>query len=205
MSTATLVAFIALELILCFIPGPAVLSVLAAALGRGPRAGFGTALGILTGNFFYFVLSAAGVASIVVASHAAFFAIKWCGAAYLGYLGLRALVRREEMAAVPYAQAARLRRAWVNGTVVQVSNPKALVFFTAILPQFVDPRGNVPMQLAILGAAGLGVELAVLSVYIALADRVRSRGLGGPSQRWGQRLGGVFLLAVAVAVARESL
>jgi homoserine/homoserine lactone efflux protein len=201
----TLAAFIALEVVLCFIPGPAVLSVLGAALSRGERAGFATAIGILTGNALYFVVCALGLASILVASHTAFFTIKWCGAVYLAYLGLRALFsHRQEASSIPRAPSGNIRVAWVNGTVVQLSNPKALIFFTAILPQFIDPRADVPVQLAILGLAGLAVELGVLSLYIAGAGRVRRQGLNLRSQLWTERLGGAFLLAIAATVARES-
>jgi homoserine/homoserine lactone efflux protein len=130
MHWTTLGAFIALELVLCFIPGPAVMAVVAASLGRG-RAGFATASGILTGNLIYFVISALGIASVILAAHAAFAVIKWCGAAYLAYLGIRALmtsvsdVQRAMMPPDPH----RLVRGWASGTVTQLANPKALVFF----------------------------------------------------------------------------
>jgi homoserine/homoserine lactone efflux protein len=203
---ATLTAFIALEVVLCFIPGPAVLSVLGAALSRGERAGFATAVGILIGNALYFVVSALGLASIIVASHAAFLTIKWCGALYLAYLGLRALFsHRQAATTIPQPPSGNTRGAWVNGTVVQLSNPKALIFFTAILPQFIDPRADVPVQLAILGLAGLAVEFGVLSLYIVSAGRIRRQGLNLRSQLWAERLGGAFLLTIAAAVARESL
>jgi homoserine/homoserine lactone efflux protein len=204
---ATLVAFILLEIALCFIPGPAVLSVLGAALGRGPRSGFATAFGILTGNLAYFIVSALGLASILTASHAAFTIVKWCGAGYLAYLGIRALVTPTHDLSGELAgerSSGSVTRGWRNGTIVQLSNPKALIFFTAILPQFVDPRTNVLIQLAVLGIAGLAVELAVLSVYIFSADAVRRQGINMRAQAWAERLGGLFLIAVAAAVVRES-
>jgi homoserine/homoserine lactone efflux protein len=202
----TLVAFVLLELALCLIPGPAVLSVVGAALGRGARAGFATALGILTGNLMYFIVSALGLASILVASHSAFTIVKWCGAGYLAYLGVRALLARPVDFSSELSVAEDIsRRGWLNGMVVQLSNPKALVFFTAILPQFVDPKLDVAVQLAILGVAGLAVELGVLSFYIACAQRIRRRGLNARSQIWAERIGGAFLLAVAAVVAREAV
>jgi homoserine/homoserine lactone efflux protein len=204
MHWTTLGAYIALEIVLCFIPGPAVMAVIGASLGRA-RAGFATASGILTGNFIYFVISALGIASVILAAHAAFVVIKWCGAAYLAYLGIRALmtsVANVDRAIMP-ADPRRLMRGWTSGTVTQLANPKALVFFGAILPQFIEPRANLVLQIVILGVAGLAVELAVLSIYIALADRIRRRGIAPASRLWAERAGGVFMLGVAGAVARE--
>ncbi|MBV8671250.1 MAG: LysE family transporter, partial [Candidatus Eremiobacteraeota bacterium] len=97
----------------------------------------------------------------------------------------------------------RAARGWANGTVVQLSNPKALIFFTAILPQFIDPRGNVLVQIVILGFAGLAVELGVLSVYVLAANRLTGNGMAARRHVWVQRVGGAFLLGVAAAVARE--
>jgi homoserine/homoserine lactone efflux protein len=202
MHWTTLVAFVGLEIVLCFIPGPAVLSVVGATLGGRARAGFATAFGILTGNAIYFVVSALGVASVIAASHTAFVIIKWCGALYLGYLGLRSLLVSERRAHEGVAATPSARRGWRNGTIVQLSNPKALIFFTAILPQFIDPHATILLQILVLGVAGLLVELGVLAIYITAADRVVRHGL----QRqhiWAQRLGGAFLLGVAAAVARS--
>jgi homoserine/homoserine lactone efflux protein len=200
----TLGAYIALDTVLCFIPGPAVMAVVASALSRS-RTGFATASGILTGNFIYFVVSALGIASVILASHAVFVIIKWCGAAFLAYLGIRALV-----ASLSHAQDAmipsdphRLARGWASGTVTQLANPKALVFFVAILPQFVDPHANLVLQISILGVAGLLVELVVLSIYIALADRIRKGGIAPASRVWTERIGGALMLGVAAAVVRE--
>jgi threonine/homoserine/homoserine lactone efflux protein len=200
----TLIAFIALEVVLCFIPGPAVLSVVGATLLGRSRSGFATAAGILTGNAAYFIVSALGVASIIAASHTAFTVVKWCGAAYLAYLGIRALLAKEADLPNEVPLNARTSRGWANGTVVQLSNPKALIFFTAILPQFIDPRGDVLLQIAILGVAGLAVELAVLSVYVVAADRLAGRRMSARRHIWAQRVGGAFLLGVAAAVARAS-
>jgi homoserine/homoserine lactone efflux protein len=204
MHVSTLVAFIALELVLCFIPGPAVMAVVGAALGH-VRAGFATTAGILTGNLIYFVISALGLASIILTSHTAFVILKWCGAAYLAYLGIRALLASAAQAprALTVLDQHRLVRGWIGGTVTQLANPKALVFFMAILPQFIDPHARVMPQIVILGVAGLAVELAVLSIYVAAVEHIRTRGLTSRSQIWAERIGGVFLLGVAAAVVRE--
>jgi threonine/homoserine/homoserine lactone efflux protein len=165
-----------------------------------------TASGILTGNFIYFLISAFGIASVLLASHAAFSVVKWCGAAYLAYLGIRALCARAAELRDPAASLAKSPsrvRGWLSGTVTQLSNPKALVFFIAILPQFIDPRGDVTFQVAVLGIASLAIELGVLSIYVWCADRVRQRGVSPVAQLWAERVGGAIMLGVAASVARE--
>jgi homoserine/homoserine lactone efflux protein len=206
MHWTTLGTFVALETVLCYIPGPAVLAVVGASLSR-PRAGFATAFGILTGNLIYFSVSALGIASIILASHKAFLIIKWCGAAYLAYIGIRALTAKQgaHAAAEPsVSSAGQLKRGWVNGTITQLANPKALVFFVAILPQFIDPRSNLTLQIAILAIAGLVVELGVLSTYILAIEQIRKRGFAPRSRLLAERAGGVFLLGVAAAVVHET-
>jgi len=204
MHWTTLGTFIGLEVVLCFIPGPAVMAVIGAALSRG-RTGLATACGILTGNFIYFVISALGIASVILASHAVFVVVKWCGAGYLAYLGIRPLmasVSDTERSIIP-ADPHRLTRGWASGTITQLANPKALVFFAAIVPQFIDPHANVALQIGILGIAGLVVEFVVLSIYIAAADRIRRRGIAPASRIWAERVGGAFMLGVAASVVRE--
>lgn len=206
MHWTTLGAFIALEIVLCFIPGPAVMAVVGSTLGGRARTGLATACGILTGNAIYFVVSALGIASALLASHEAFIIIKWSGAAYLAYLGIRALVSpaTHPLDSGRPPEAGRLMRGWASGTMTQLANPKALVFFAAILPQFIDPHGRIALQIVILGIASLVVEFCVLSTYIAGADRISRRGIEPRSHALAERIGGVFLLGVAAAVLRES-
>lgn len=205
MQLTTLGTFVLLEIVLCFIPGPAVMAVVSAALTGRSQAGMATAFGILTGNLLYFIVSALGIASVLLASHNAFVLVKWCGAAYLAYLGVRAIFTRtsashdtsSELLAMPSSV-----RGWLSGTVTQLANPKAIVFFAAILPQFIDPHGNIILQETVLGIAGLTVELAVLSIYVWSAERVRSRGVSPTAQAWAQRAGGIIMLGVAASVVR---
>jgi len=204
----TLGTFVLLEIVLCFIPGPAVMAVISSALTGRSQAGMATTFGILTGNLVYFVVSALGIASVLLASHTAFVFVKWCGAAYLAYLGIRAIFTRasesHDAPAELLAMPSRVR-GWLSGTITQLSNPKAIVFFAAILPQFIDPHGNIILQEMFLGIAGLAVELAVLSVYVWSAERVRSRGVSPVAQAWAQWAGGIIMLVVAAGVARAGV
>ena len=204
MHWTTLLAFIALDTVLCFIPGPAVMATVGAALRRR-QTGFATATGILTGNAAYFVLSALGVASVITASHAAFLALKWAGVAFLAYLGLRSLIAKEPESTFIAPDRGDVARGWASGTTTQLANPKAFVFFAAIIPQFVDPHANVAAQILTLGVASTLIELGVLSTYVVTADAVRRRGITPRSRMLAERVGGAMLLGVAAAIARESL
>jgi homoserine/homoserine lactone efflux protein len=162
--------FVVTETLLCLTPGPAVLFVLAQGLGHGAGAPLWASLGILAGNTFYFALSATSLGAVLVASYEAFFAIKWAGAAYLVWLGLCALRGCGTVLAVrPAADDGGSPRLIARGFAVQAANPKALVFFTALLPQFIDPAGSVAFQVSVLGATSVVIEFVVLAGYGVLA------------------------------------
>jgi threonine/homoserine/homoserine lactone efflux protein len=195
------VAFVVLETVLCLTPGPAVLFVVSTSLARGARAGLGGALGIVACNTFYFLLSALGVAAVILASNRLFTALKWLGAAYLVWLGLRMLVAR----AAPPPPAEQPREgaalaALVRGFAVQAANPKALAFFVALLPQFIDAHGSVPQQVAILAVTSVSIEYAVQAAYVWVATRAGAYAGYGWTQ-WLTRVAGGLLVAAGARLA----
>jgi threonine/homoserine/homoserine lactone efflux protein len=201
MSFETWALFCATEIVLCFTPGPAVLLVVSLALTRGAQAGLGASLGILTANAFYFALSATGIGAILLASWELFFLIKWLGAAYLVWLGLRMLLARAQRLTAGDQRARRPVAPVRHGLITQGANPKALVFFTALLPQFVDPAHAVMTQIAILGVSSILIEFLVLGLYVAVCRRAR-----GMMQRPGfatalNRTGGVLLIGAGAGMA----
>jgi homoserine/homoserine lactone efflux protein len=206
MTLQTWLWFCATETVLCLMPGPAVLFVLATALRRGFASATVAAAGILAGNTFYFALSASGIAAVIVTSHTLFRALKWAGAAYLVWLGLRMLVSRaaERRAAGHGSSPQRLSgsagRLFGRAFVVQAANPKALVFFIALLPQFINPAASVPWQILVLGISSAAIEFTVLSLYAAVAARVRSMA-GAQVSGAVERIGGAALIAVGARLA----
>ena len=202
----TWLLFCATETVLCFTPGPAVLLVVSLSLARGARAGFGASLGILTANAAYFVLSATSLGAILLASWNLFFVIKWLGAAYLVWLGVQMLLfpSRPLATSEPSRPASPPRRrlgAFWYGFVTQAANPKALVFFTALLPQFIDPEGAVAVQVAILGISSVVIEFVVLAIYVAACHRARSWARDPRFATPLQRAGGLLLIGAAVRLA----
>lgn len=203
MSWQTIGLFVAMETVLCLTPGPAVLLILSQALARGARASIWSAFGILAGNTMYFLLSASSLGALLLASYDLFFWVKWLGAAYLVWLGLGAIFGRAEvLAARPAAGPPQARRRMLlNGFVLQAANPKALLFFTALLPQFVDPHDPVAPQIAVLGGLSVVIELAVLASYGAAAGRVSRFARTPRFARLANGLAGSMLLAAGIGLA----
>jgi homoserine/homoserine lactone efflux protein len=199
MTLETWLLFCTTETLLCLSPGPAVLLVVSLGMARSARAGMRAALGILAANALYFTLSATGIGALLHGSWQLFFALKWLGAAYLVWLGLGML--RASRAPRPANPAPPARDGLRHGFLTQAANPKTLLFFSAILPQFIDPATALTPQLAVLGASSLAIEALVLCAYARLAASGR-RALGGErAQGWVERAGGALLWTAAARLA----
>ena len=162
--------FLLAALVLLLTPGPAVLYIVARSLDQGRLAGLVSVLSIEVGNSFHVLAAALGLSAILVSSATAFTVVKYLGAAYLIYLGLRRLLARDQVHPAASLQRQSLRRIFSQGVLVAILNPKTALFFFAFLPQFVDPaQGSVTVQLLTLG--GLFVLMAIVtdSLYALLA------------------------------------
>jgi threonine/homoserine/homoserine lactone efflux protein len=198
---ATLLVFTGASLALLLVPGPAVVYVVTRSLEGGTRAGLTSVLGVETGTFAYALAAAIGLTGLVAASELGFTIVKYAGAAYLVYIGLRRLLERGEAGAGAAAGASRARsRLYLQGLVVQLLNPKIAIFFLAFLPQFVD-RDGAPIALQTLLLGTLFTLLAVLSdgAYVLVAGAIGAR-LRPPA--FSRLTGGVYIgLGVSAALA----
>jgi homoserine/homoserine lactone efflux protein len=194
--------FAVTETVLCLTPGPAVLLVIAQGLSRGRIAALWSSLGILAGNAFYFLISATGLGAILIASYDLFFMIKWIGAIYLVWLGIATIFARS-LDVSPRAKAPLVssRRMILNGFVLQASNPKALIFFAALLPQFIDPHASVAIQVAILAATSMTIEFFVLLAYGATAGRLAHLTTRPRFARATNTAAGAMLIAAGAGIA----
>ncbi|MFI6960827.1 LysE family translocator [Streptomyces sp. NPDC050149] len=200
-----LLAFAAMSFLLIVIPGPSVLFVIGRALAQGRRAAMTTVAGNTTGAFLLVVAVALGVGSIVERSVLVFTVLKLAGAAYLVYLGVKAWRQRGSLqAAFKGEETAQggLRTFW-DGFAVGVANPKTMVFFAAVLPQFVDrAQGHIAVQMLVLGLVFNIIALASDSLWGLLAATGRDWFARSP-----QRLslvggiGGVTMIGLGVTVA----
>lgn len=169
---ATLALFIAAALALLVTPGPAVLYIVTRSIDQGRLAGIVSVLGISTGALIHIAAAALGISALLLSSALAFAVVKYLGAAYLIYLGIRTLLRPNHAAqeAGPPPQR-ELARIYTQGVLVNALNPKAALFFFAFLPQFVDPALATPVTAQIVLLGGLFVVLGVCSdgMYALLA------------------------------------
>lgn len=204
MSWQVWLLFVVTEAVLSITPGPAVLYVLSQGIKRGPGKSVWASWGILSANVLYFTLSATSLGAVIVASYKLFFLIKWLGAGYLVYLGLRSFFATEPVIALPEGQAdsrsgPRILR---DGFLLQAANPKALLFFTAILPQFIDAHHNVAFQILVLGISSILVEFAILFVYGQLAGRALAAARNPRFEKITNRVAGSLLIGAGVGLAR---
>ncbi|MEW6255601.1 MAG: LysE family translocator [Pseudomonadota bacterium] len=199
MSLETWAAFTAASAILLLIPGPTVLLVVSYALGQGWRAAFPMAIGVALGDFTAMSLSMLGVGAMLAASASLFTAVKWLGAAYLIYLGIKLFRAGGQIQAEPRGERASALRMLAHAWLVTTLNPKSIVFFVAFLPQFLDRQQDVPSQMLAFGATFLVLAFANACGYALLASAAR-RGLARPALlRMVNRTGGTLLVGAGVA------
>ena len=148
-----LALFATAAIVLLLIPGPAVLYIVARSVDQGRVAGLASAAGIATGTLMHVVAASAGLSALLLSSATAFSVVRYAGAAYLVYLGIKKLRERPETAnGIHHVKAVPMRKVFAQGTMVNVLNPKTALFFFAFLPQFVSPaRGHVSLQFFTLG------------------------------------------------------
>lgn len=201
-------AFFVVTLLASITPGPAVLLTVAHGVKSGWGASIKVALGVQTGNLVYFLLSALGLGALLSTSENLFHAVKWIGAGYLIYLGLRT-IRSAGTTTLVVDENSRplLARPYQQAVMTQLANPKSVLFFGALMPQFVQPQHNLVIQYAAFAAICFFSEMPVLALYGWLA--ARGRGLFRTPQRalWRERLSGTALIAVGASLAaiRRSL
>src|SRR6266508_1904488 len=191
----TLIAYIVASVAIIVAPGPAQALVLARTLSDGKRAGVMTALGLNVGTIIHALAAALGLSAILAASAVAFALVKLLGAAYLIYLGVRALMAKHHTTDSADVSSGSSRQALSKAIITNVLNPKVALFFLAFLPQFVDPaRGPVGLQSLALGIY-FDVQGTLVNVMVAwLAGSARSAFRAPRARAWMQRTSGVVLV-----------
>jgi len=168
---STLYLFILASVTLVIIPGPAVLYIVARGIDHGRLGGLVSVLGIETGGFFHVSAASLGLSAILASSALAFSVVKYLGAAYLIYLGVRSFLDSEPLVLDQADSRTRsLRGIYTQGVIVNVLNPKTALFFLAFLPQFVDPqRGQIALQVLLLGLLFVLIATISDSLYALLS------------------------------------
>jgi len=201
MSLETWLAFAAATAILLTIPGPTVLLVISYALGHGRATAAATVAGVALGDLTAITCSLLGLGALLAASAALFTAVKWIGAAYLVYLGIRlwrAPVGEQSRIDVSETRPARI---FAHAYVVTALNPKGIVFFVAFLPQFIDMSGPVHTQMAILVATFVTMATINAALYGLMASSARGAIRNPAIQRVVNRVGGSLLVCAGAFTA----
>ena len=197
--------FVLAALVLLLTPGPAVLYIVTRSIDQGRRAGLVSVAGVHVGTLAHILAAAVGLSALLAASATAFSVVKYLGAAYLIYIGVRRLLDRRPPAAVGAGAPRRLRRAFVDGVIVNVLNPKTALFFLAFLPQFVTvARGQVGQQIVWLGLVFVLLGAFTDSLYALTAGSAARWLRGRPrllsTERWVS--GGLYIgLGVVAALS----
>jgi threonine/homoserine/homoserine lactone efflux protein len=203
LSTSTIAVFLAAAGALLLIPGPAVLFIVARGIDQGRRAALASALGVEVGSLVHISAATLGLSALLVSSATAFSVVKYAGAAYLIFLGLRTLLTRNHVAGDVQVVPRSLRSLFAQGAVVNILNPKTALFFFAFLPQFVDPsRGSVALQTLMLGCMFVGLAFCTDFSYALLAGTAGGWLKGNLGFVRAQRyFAGTVYLALGVATA----
>lgn len=203
MESSQLYLFLGASLALLLAPGPAVLYITARSANQGRVAGLVSVLAIETANFLQAAAATLGLSAILLSSALAFDVVKYLGAAYLIYLGIRKLLLSEEGTTNGEVQTESLRRIYWQGLAINLLNPKTALFFFAFLPQFVDPaKGTVTSQTLFLGALFVGMALITDSLYALLASSLADRLRGNRHYQKGQRyFAGLVYVGLGITTA----
>lgn len=198
-------AFLAAALVLALTPGPGIAYVVARTVAGGRAEGLASCVGTGIGGLLHVLAAAVGLSVLVAQSALAFNVVKYLGAAYLVYLGVRMLLRQGDAfdpAALPAARAQGARRALVEGVVVEALNVKTALFFLAFLPQFVSPASPLAPQLVLLGSICVLLNTLVDVVAVFAAQRLlRSGAARAARARLMNRVSGATMIGLGAVLA----
>lgn len=188
--------------VLSITPGPAVLLVITQAMSRGFRAGMGAAMGVQVGNAVYFFISAAGLGAALATSPIAFNVIRYAGATYLVFLGVRTILSaRTSLSLEQRPKPALWNSGFAQAFVKQLANPKSILSFGSLLPQFIHPERDAVTQFTVYGLTCVVVEVPVLAVYAWLGVASGRVSTSARALVWRERLAGAALVSVGAVLA----
>lgn len=199
----TWLAFVAASTALLLIPGPTILLVLSYAISQGKRVAIATVAGVALGDFIAMSAALAGLGALVLASATLFTVLKWIGAAYLVYMGLKLLrsASTASLGALEDVEQTSPSSVFGHAAAVTALNPKSITFFIAFVPQFVVVDSPLLPQFAILVVTFVGLAALNALAYALLADKLREK-IARPSVLvWFSRLGGTALITMGIATA----
>lgn len=197
-------AYLSAVLILMLTPGPSQLLMLSNSLGSGFKRSMATAAGDLSANVIQMTVASAGLVSILYASQYTFIVIKWLGVAYLVYLGARLIRRTPSRKVIGEEQPKSSKTLYMQGFITSASNPKAIIFFAALFPQFLNQQEPIVNQLLVLGITYLTIDGLFLSIYGSFADWIAKAFKSQVTHHW-DRISGSFLIGAAILLGLKKI
>ncbi|MBP0048401.1 LysE family transporter [Marinobacterium sp. AK62] len=204
MTTEIWIALLGTALLISLSPGASAATSMGAGLTYGARGACWSTLGLVSGYGIQILVVALGLSSLITSSPELFAIIKWIGVVYLVWLGLRFWRQRASGEVESLAFAPRHTR-FLQALLVNITNPKGLVFLLALIPQFMDPSKPQLPQLVVIGATLLAAEAFVMTGYSGLAATLRHRFADPVAMLWQQRLAGTALIAAAMVLSAATL
>jgi homoserine/homoserine lactone efflux protein len=206
MSIDTYIIFLITTIVIVFSPGPAAITMASQGAVNGVKKSMFGVAGIASANVVYFLLSATGIASIILASNLVFTSIKWIGVIYLVYLGMNAIFSKSGGIIIDLKSQKRKKSGlFTQGFIIELANPKALLYFSALLPQFIHLDEPIYLQLFIMGVSCLVVDLIIYSLYAFFGYRISK----GVMRTWIvnliNRVAGGFLIFAGLKMASLSI
>ncbi len=198
--------YVATVLLLMSTPGPSQLLILSNAGKYGYRRSIATIFGDLTANALQMIAAGFGLAALIAASENVLFFIKWFGVIYLIWLGVR-MIRNAKAGTVEEGvvrSEISLKALWLQGFLTSAANPKAVVFFAALFPQFIDANLAFAPQFLILSATYIVIDATFLSAYGLGSSWIASK-FQGSAKIWIERLGGTFMIVAAVLLGAKTI
>lgn len=194
--------FLSAAIVLAITPGPGIFYVMTRSLKGGRVEGVASAMGTSVGGMFHVVAAALGISIVLAASALAFNLVKYLGAAYLIYLGVKTILSHDDSIGTAKIRRTGYRQAFLQGVTVEVLNPKTALFFLAFIPQFINPEGVVFAQFLLLGSTSVALNTSVDFIVIAMASPIGQWLKASPRLRAGQRYTtGTGLIALGSYVA----
>lgn len=206
MSIETWLLFVVTVLALMSTPGPSQLLMMSNSARHGFKRSTATAAGDLSANALQMLAAGLGLAALLAASANALTVIKWLGVTYLVWLGARMIWKARPNAPQPPAREREtsLKALWLQGFLTSAANPKAVVFFAALFPQFIDTNAPFLFQYMVFALTYTVIDGAFLSVYGVSANWVASRFVG-PAKAWVERAGGGFMIGAAILLGSKTI
>ena len=199
---ATLTLYFAAAIVLAITPGPGMFYVLTRSLKGGRREGYASSLGTAIGGLFHVVAAALGLSAILATSALAFFVVKYAGAAYLIYLGVHTLLSKDDMPSMDTEVVSNNKRAFYQGIITEMLNPKTALFFLAFIPQFVNMNAPIVPQFILLGCISVTLNTSMDIIVATLAGPIGYQLQKRLALRKAQRIfTGLSLMGLGVYVA----